>query len=57
MSRGLRVYTRIHHPPVDVTGFEVQRAAAAWPRWLFWLGLLLWMMAAVVFVRTPHREH
>ena len=40
-----------------VTGFEVQHAAAAWPRGLFWLGILLWVAAAVVFVRTPHREH
>ena len=24
-----------------VTGFEVQHAAAAWPRGLFWLGILL----------------
>ena len=40
-----------------VTGFEVQHAAAAWPRWLFWLGVLLWVAAVMVFVRTPHREH
>ncbi|UOO87958.1 hypothetical protein LVJ82_10680 [Vitreoscilla massiliensis] len=40
-----------------VTAVDINHRAAAWPRWLFWFGIVLWVIAVVVFVRTPHREH
>ena len=39
-----------------VTEMQVLAPAAKWPRWLWWLGILCWVAAVWVFVRTPHRE-